>query len=148
MAKRINRISMIVLFFLLSTSSVFAQGAGSEWEVLNRKVRDLYRAGQYDLAVTVAKKAVEVAEKNAGPDHPDVAESLNNLAKLYYSQGQCAKAEPLYKRSLAIREKALGTGHPQVGKSLRKLASAGVTSPSIRIWRMPAADAPHAPEGQ
>ena len=34
-------------------------------------------------------------EKALGPDHPDVARSLNNLAVLYYEQGRYADAEPL-----------------------------------------------------
>ena len=38
-----------------------------------------------------------------GPNHPDVATSLNNLARLYYAHGRYAEAEPLYKRSLGIR---------------------------------------------
>ncbi len=42
------------------------------------------------------------------PEHPDVAQSLNNLAELYRVQGRYAEAEPLYQRALAIREKALG----------------------------------------
>ena len=52
--------------------------------------------------------------KALGPDHPNVATSLNNLAELYRNQGKYAEAEPLYKRSLAIREKALGPDHPDV----------------------------------
>ena len=32
-----------------------------------------------------------------GPDHPDVAHSLNNLAGLYQKTGRYAEAEPLYK---------------------------------------------------
>ena len=60
--------------------------------------------------------------KGAGPDHPDVATSLNNLAVLYDDQGRYADAEPLYKRSLAIREKALGPDHPDVATSLNNLA--------------------------
>ena len=55
-----------------------------------------------------------INEKALGPDHPDVARSLNNLAALYETQGRYADAEPLYKRSLAIREKALGPDHPDV----------------------------------
>jgi tetratricopeptide (TPR) repeat protein len=49
-----------------------------------------------------------------GPEHPDVATSLNNLAALYRDQGEYAAAEPLYKRALAIRDKALGPEHPLV----------------------------------
>ena len=32
-----------------------------------------------------------------GPDHPDTADSLNNLAVLYDNQGRYADAEPLYR---------------------------------------------------
>ncbi len=99
------------------------QGAGSEWDTLNQEVKELYRTGKYDRAVVVARKALEMAEKNVGPDHPDVATSLNNLAFLYDNQGRYAQAEPLYKRSLAIREKALGPDHPDVAQSLNNLAA-------------------------
>ena len=61
-------------------------------------------------------------EKALGPDHPDVATSLNNLALLYDNQGRYADAEPLYKRSLAISRKALGPDHPDVATSLNNLA--------------------------
>jgi tetratricopeptide (TPR) repeat protein len=62
-------------------------------------------------------------EKTLGPDHPDVATSLNNLAQLYETQGQYAQAEPLFKRSLAISEKALGPDHPDVAQRLENLAA-------------------------
>jgi len=70
--------------------------------------------GQYALAEPLYKRSLTIWEKALGPDHPDVAASLNNLASLYKSQGQYAQAEPLYKRSLAILEKALGPDHPSV----------------------------------
>ncbi|MFN3918930.1 MAG: tetratricopeptide repeat protein, partial [Methylohalobius sp.] len=57
-----------------------------------------------------------------GPNHPDVATSLNNLAALYKAQGDYAKAEPLYKRALAIWEKAFGPDHPNVATLLENLA--------------------------
>jgi CHAT domain-containing protein/Tfp pilus assembly protein PilF len=63
-----------------------------------------------------------IREKALGPNHPDVAQSLNNLAALYKDQGRYADAEPLYKRSLAIREKSLGPDHPDVANSLNNLA--------------------------
>ncbi len=104
------------------SSPAHEKGAGIEWEILNREAMELYRAGKYDRAVVVAQKALEVAEQNVGPDHPDVAQSLNNLALLYQTQGEYAKAEPLYKRSLGIWEKALGPDHPRVATILENLA--------------------------
>jgi tetratricopeptide (TPR) repeat protein len=58
-------------------------------------------------------RALAIREKALGPDHPDTAQSLNNLAALYYSQGNYAKAEPILIRALAIREKVLGPNHPE-----------------------------------
>jgi len=105
----------------LAVPPVFAQGAGIEWDILNQEVTELYRAGNYGRAVVVAKKALQVAEANAGKIHP-MWPSLNNLAQLYATQGQYAQAEPLYKRTLAIKEKALGPDHPDVAMSLNNLA--------------------------
>jgi tetratricopeptide (TPR) repeat protein len=116
----------VTVFFgllLLLGVAVSARAQGSEWEMLNKEAISLYQKGQYDRAVVVAKKALDVAEKAVGPNHPNVATSLNNLALLYNAQGQYAQAEPLYKRSLAIMEKALGPDHPNVATSLNNLAA-------------------------
>jgi hypothetical protein len=64
-----------------------------------------------------------IQEKALGPEHPDVALSLNGLAELCRSQGRDSEAEPLYLRALAIREKALGPDHPQLAPSLESLAA-------------------------
>lgn len=47
-----------------------------------------------------------------GPTHPDVGQSLNNLAALYNNQGKYAEAEPLCQRALTIFEEVLGSEHP------------------------------------
>ena len=73
-----------------------------------------YRMGQgrYDEAEPLYERALEIKEEVLGPDHPDTAQSLNNLAALHESQGRYDKAEPLLERALAIREEALGPKHP------------------------------------
>ena len=120
---RMNRLLVPLLPLLLAFGAgVPAYAQGDAWKTLNDEVESLYRQGQYDRAIVVAKKALDVAERTVGPDHPNVATSLNNLAALYQAQGQYAQAEPLYKRSLAIREKALGLGHLLVATSLNNLA--------------------------
>jgi CHAT domain-containing protein/tetratricopeptide (TPR) repeat protein len=89
---------------------------------LTGRIIELYRAGRYAEAVPLAQEALAIREKALGPDHLDVALSLNNLAGLYDNQGRYAEAEPLYKRSLAIREKALGPDHLDVATALGGLA--------------------------
>jgi hypothetical protein len=61
--------------------------------------------------------------KALGPDHPDVATPLINLAALYSEQGLYAHAEPFCKRALTIMEKALGPEHPNVIRSLENMAA-------------------------
>jgi tetratricopeptide (TPR) repeat protein len=86
----INLVQVMALAAVLCLTGgpAYAQGAGIEWETLIEEVRTLYRAGRYDRAATVAKKALEVAEKRVGLNHPDVATSLSNLAKAHQAQGQ------------------------------------------------------------
>ena len=67
-------------------------------------------------------RAFGIDEKALGPDHPDVAIELNNLAGLCNAQGKYAEAESLYQRALAIWEKALGPEHPNVATVLGNYA--------------------------
>ncbi len=64
----------------------------------------LYQQGMYSEAAQVAEEVLKVAENTFGPNHPQVATSLNNLALLYQAQGKYAEAEPLYKRALVMGE--------------------------------------------
>jgi CHAT domain-containing protein len=93
-----------------------------EVERLNEQVFELYDAARYAEAIPLAERALEIREKVLGPQHPDVATSLNYLAHLYYAQGDYGRAAPLFQRALAIREKALGPEHPDVAQSLNSLA--------------------------
>jgi tetratricopeptide (TPR) repeat protein len=106
------RMAAAVAVLCLTGGPASARDAGIEWNLLNQEVSDLYHAGKYDRAVTVAKKALEVAEKNVGPVHPDVAASLNNLALLYYTQGRYAQAEPLFKRRWRCMRRSLALTIP------------------------------------
>ena len=90
--------TLIALAALLSAPSVCAEGAGIEWDILNDEVKELYRTGRYARAVVVGKKALKVAEESVGPDHPDVATSLNNLAALYRATGRNLEAQELENR--------------------------------------------------
>ena len=92
-------------FFLLlqATPLVFAQGSGSEWNILMQEAVELNRTGEYDRGVIIARKTLEIAEKNDGPDHPNVAMSLNNLAALYRATKRDKEAETLEQRATRIQ---------------------------------------------
>ncbi|MCX6841699.1 MAG: tetratricopeptide repeat protein, partial [candidate division WOR-3 bacterium] len=60
-----------------------------------------------------------------GPDHPDVARDLSNLAALYHALNRLAEAEPLMKRDLEIFLKftqATGHPHPHLQAAVRNYA--------------------------
>ena len=71
----------------------------------------------------MCKHALTIDEKALGPNHPDVATDLNNLAKLYSNQGKYDEAERLYKQALAIDQKALGSNHPTTNVIRKNLAA-------------------------
>ena len=57
-----------------------------------------------------------------GPDHPDCAQSLNNLAALHTERREYETAEGMYESALDIRKKALSADHPSLAYTLKHLA--------------------------
>jgi Flp pilus assembly protein TadD len=89
----------------------------------------LDRAGNYFLGRaafsegrSALERALAIREKVLGPENPDTATSLNNLAFLLHAQGDLSAARPLCERTLAIREKVLGPEHPDTAMALNNLA--------------------------
>ena len=105
------------------SGSVVGKGPVTEWEVLTSEVMKLYGSGDFTQGVEVAKRALQLAQQDYGPDHPNVALSLSNLAELYEAQNEYVKAEPLYKRSLSILEKEYGQDNPFLVPTLLNMAS-------------------------
>lgn len=122
--------SMKTIVRFLTTIAVLTLGLTCRVQAQEIEFKRPYReAGalqvqkNYGQATAVAREALSIAEREYGPDHPNVAVSLNKLALLYDTQGQYQQAEPLFKRALAIREQAFGPEHPAVATSLYNLAS-------------------------
>ena len=68
------------------------------------------------------RHALAIKEHLLGPEHPDVALTLSNLAVLYKAQGRYADAEALYQRAWPLFEQALGPTHPHVETCLQNYA--------------------------
>jgi CHAT domain-containing protein len=88
---------------------------------LLRLVAALEAKGDTAQVVRLWQQILVIREKQLGPEHLDIATSLNKLALLYRAGGRYGEAEPLYRRSLAIREKVLGPGHPDTATILNNL---------------------------
>jgi hypothetical protein len=56
-------------------------------------------------------------EKSCGPEHPDVARDLNNLAELLQATNRLEEAEPLMRRAVTILltfTRKMGYEHPHL----------------------------------
>ena len=76
---------------------------------------------QFEEAVPLLERAVAVWEASLGPDHPQTAIGLNNLALVLAQCDRAAEAQTALERAAAISEKTLGPEHPQFAKVLSNL---------------------------
>ena len=53
--------------------------------MLNNAGNYVSQRGYYTDAEPLFQRSLAILEKALGPEHPDVAGSLNNLAELYYA---------------------------------------------------------------
>lgn len=67
-------------------------------------------------------RSLELKERLFGPDHLEIALTLNNLALYYKSLGYLADARKAYLRALAIFQQVYGGCHPSVADVLFNLA--------------------------
>ncbi|MDB9526962.1 tetratricopeptide repeat protein [Oscillatoria sp. CS-180] len=66
--------------------------------------------------------ALAVRRENLPPNHADIAQSLDLLAKLYERQEHYEDAEACYEEAKEINEAMLGENHPQTAVSYNNLA--------------------------
>lgn len=92
-----------------------------KWNDLSARTVAFYQQGWYSIAAKAANETLEFAEQVFGPDHPNVAESLNNLALICYSQGKEAEAA-IFEHTLTQRQgKELWPDHSDQSQYLNKL---------------------------
>ncbi|HEV8377418.1 MAG TPA: tetratricopeptide repeat protein, partial [Tepidisphaeraceae bacterium] len=108
---------------LIDTGIERRRGRGADWRKLSEEARLLYENGKYTDAIMAGRKAVDAADKTLGPDDPNLAMILDNLAGAERAFGAHWDAVPRLRRSLAIREKSFGSEHPDVAASLINLAA-------------------------
>jgi Tfp pilus assembly protein PilF len=85
----------------------------------------VYKARQrIPEAESLLRQALLVHEKFLGPDHPEVATTVNNLGHLLWLQKRFVEAEPYFRRALGISEKTLGPQHPSTAQYLSNLEAA------------------------
>ena len=59
--------------------------------------------GEYGRALPLYERSLKIKEKALGPEHPNVATSLNNFVSLLEQMGRRAEAKKMKARAQAIR---------------------------------------------
>ncbi|MBP9091155.1 tetratricopeptide repeat protein [bacterium] len=95
-----------------------AQAASNNLEQANL----LARAGRFEEAVPLFESSLTGLERQNGPDAPELAECLQNLADAYQSVGRYDDSLRTNWRLVRIGEKILGRVHPDMVSMLLKIA--------------------------
>lgn len=98
-------------------------GAVALSRVQNRLAALYFARSEYDKALPLAQRAVELREKTLGKDDPAVAESLAVLGSVHQAKSEYPKAETELQRALKVREAALKDDHICVAQSANQLAN-------------------------
>ncbi len=80
-------------------------------------------SGRYLVVERLWREALAACEDLLGPDHPDTATSVNNVAYCLNAQGRYVEAGRLHRKALEIRQRVLGPDHPSTAASVNNVAS-------------------------
>ncbi len=112
------------------------------------------RANDLALADELLRRAAHIQEAELGPLHPDLANTLNNLAIVAEKTGRLDEAETFYRRAVALTSASLPADHSMITDSRKNLEdfcrAHGLpidkpSQPSIAPSPVPAKPAPPAP---
>jgi CHAT domain-containing protein/tetratricopeptide (TPR) repeat protein len=101
---------------LLATTSAIRNNLGMLYAKTGRYAKGRQ---QYEKALALAKKAY-------GPDHPRLCPTLHGLGATHHKLGSYSKARRFYDASLKIKRKVLGPNHPMVTPTLLQMSQLSV----------------------
>ncbi len=99
-----------------------AQAVLAKAKAILAEALDEAAAGRLGEAVALAEAALELQERELGPEHGAVAIPLHVLGELWMQRDDLARARRYFERALAIRERTLASTHADIRKSLKSLA--------------------------
>jgi hypothetical protein len=102
-------------------------------------------AGDLASADELLRRAARIQEAELGPLHPDLANTLNNLAVVAEKAGRLGDAETFYRRAVAIASASLPADDPTIAASrhnLEEFCRAHGLAIDTRAVAIPAPSAP------
>lgn len=122
LTRAIARIVVLATLVAVGPVTARAQNANDP-AALNLQALEFHRQGKYKQAAELAEKALALAERTRGAEHPHTLIYVNNLGFMYKAQGRYEAAEALYRRALDANERTLGAEHPETLNNVNNLAA-------------------------
>lgn len=92
---------------LLRSLATYLEEQIAQWQQLNQQANELYHQGKFDNAVIFAEQALALALSLYHGDHPDVTDSLNNLAALLTVTHRPAEALELMREAAEVEDRII-----------------------------------------
>ncbi len=108
---------------LLQLASVSGFVSTLDWaKLLNQAAMYFLGRAVCEPAEILLREALTIREHALGLEHPDIADTLNELGLVLKTKGDFAGALPLYQRALTIDERVFGPEHSKTATTLNNLA--------------------------
>lgn len=92
--------------------------------IITYKCSLLHEKAKYREAIDLGKKALELREQVLTKNHPDIANTMRNIAASYYSLSQLSEVLDYNIKSLDICQAVYGDNHPDIAFSYKNIAQA------------------------
>jgi Tfp pilus assembly protein PilF len=106
-------------------ASEHAERLGAAPEAIGRLLYNvgvyLYVRADFNEAKSAYERALKIEENVYGPDHPEVAATVDNLGIVLRQMGDLEGAKEYHERALEIFEHAYGPDHPEVARTAGNL---------------------------
>jgi tetratricopeptide (TPR) repeat protein len=91
--------------------------------------------GRLREAESLYNKVLSIRENRLGKVHPDVASTINNLARLMLLMKRSERAAVLLRRAIKLRAHLLGPNHPEVADSIIVFSEASISNktPTLNV---------------
>ena len=119
--KDINEIHRLALFEAVALRQQLGAEDFVSW--LSRLMEPFRVAAWARMGELIWHDTLGFIEENLGGEHPDTAESYNNLAYNLNAQGRYAEAERLYRKGLEIIKQVLDDMHPNTAANYNNVAA-------------------------
>lgn len=81
-----------------------------------------HELGEFGKALDYGNNVIAIREKVLSVEHPDLAQSYNDLAEIYLALGEYPKSLEYHQKALTIRENVLPREHPDFAQSYNNVA--------------------------